>query len=242
MPPDRSRYGQRQWNPALSSTPAAPVLLGSPRISKPQRSAQPKEPTHRQRMGAMYTMMNRAKQENERTSSSPKDWPRTTPSLYRSSDPPGADTVYLARKSARGKMRVGNDAKRVLDSTISEDRTKSGIKTREIMGIVLKGQRFSNPKRDHARRSRSPQASPKRNQEPSTNEPLSQQNILDPASSLPTGHGPPYANPSGLDLGLHFPDDGGALETFDFDSLLNTGGNEGLGNFGDFDFAGPTEI
>lgn len=50
------------------------------------------------------------------------------------------------------------------------------------------------------------------------------------------------ANPSGLDLGLHFPDDGGALETFDFDSLLNTGGNEGLGNFGDFDFAGPTEI
>lgn len=48
--------------------------------------------------------------------------------------------------------------------------------------------------------------------------------------------------PNGFDLGLNFPDDGGALETFDFDSFLHTGDNDGLGNFGDFDFAGATEV
>ncbi|KAI4957964.1 hypothetical protein J4E86_005104 [Alternaria arbusti] len=60
--------------------------------------------------------------------------------------------------------------------------------------------------------------------------------------------GPPFGNidgdPNGFDLGLNFGDDAGALETFDFDSFLQTGNdNDAFGNLvSDFDFPNPTEV
>ncbi|KAI4943588.1 hypothetical protein J4E91_009225 [Alternaria rosae] len=60
--------------------------------------------------------------------------------------------------------------------------------------------------------------------------------------------GPPFGNidgdPNGFDLGLNFGDDPGALETFDFDSFLQTGNdNDAFGNLvSDFDFPNPTEV
>ncbi|KAJ5021590.1 hypothetical protein PSV09DRAFT_2437794 [Bipolaris maydis] len=76
-----------------------------------------------------------------------------------------------------------------------------------------------------------------------------QQPVQPPAPTdqpMDNGGGQPFGSidpdPNNFDLGLTFPDDGGALETFDFDSFLHTGDNDGLGNFGDFDFAGATEV
>jgi len=60
--------------------------------------------------------------------------------------------------------------------------------------------------------------------------------------------GPPFGNidgdPNGFDLGLNFGDDACALETFDFDSFLQTGNdNDAFGNLvSDFDFPNPTEV